>query len=138
MTVYYTTTVDENINKSIRDAVEYLCKENNINYKKQEYKVLFSNEKLLLKNNNVVFTSGSNNYLSFYGKAYLDKNKNIVETVYLENSTATVNPTENSLLVIRGGVGNSTTVEEDKDVLYFYVVPNYLLKLHDQSSWQTL
>jgi hypothetical protein len=138
MIVHQIVDINEDINNSISKALEYLCKENNINYKNQEYKVLFSNEKLFLNHNDIVFTSGSKKYLSFYGKVYTNKNKTITETVHLENDKVIINPHENSLLIIRGGVGNSTKVEEDQEILYFYIAPKYFLKLHDGLSWQTL
>jgi hypothetical protein len=126
------------INKSINEAVESMCKENNINYKKQDYKILFSKETLFFKNNDVSFTSGSKNYLSFYGKVYLTKNDKVTETIHLASSAVVIDTPENSILVLGGGVKNSTKVENDKEILHFYIAPNHLLRYHDSKLWQTL
>jgi hypothetical protein len=135
---YYLTEIDESIDKSISKAVERMCKANNINYTKQEYKILFSSQLLSLKNNNVVFTSGAKKYLSFYGRVYMNKDKKIIEKIHLDNTLVVIDPPENSILVVLGGVQTSTEVEQDSQVLHFYVAPAHLLKLHDPLSWKTL
>jgi hypothetical protein len=135
---YHLTTIDRSIDKSIANAVERICKANNINYKKQEYKILFSNHNLSSKNNDVVFVSGSKKYLSFYGRVYLNKNQKVIEKIYSDNTIVTIDPPENSILVVLGGVETSTIVEHDKDVLHFYIAPAHLLELHDPLSWKTL
>lgn len=135
---YHLTTIDRSIDKSIANAVECICKANNINYKKQEYKILFSNHNLSSKNNDVVFVSGSKKYLSFYGRVYLNKNQKVIEKIYSDNTIVTIDPPENSILVVLGGVETSTIVEHDKDVLHFYIAPAHLLELHDPLSWKTL
>lgn len=135
---YHLTTIDRSIDKSIANAVERICKANNINYKKQEYKILFSNQNLSSKNNDVVFVSGSKKYLSFYGRVYLNKNQKVIEKIYSDNTIVTIDPPENSILVVLGGVETSTIVEHDKDVLHFYIAPAHLLELHDPLSWKTL
>lgn len=129
----------QNISKSkIAQAVNILCKENKINYEKQEYKILFSNEDILLQNNNIRFTSGLKKYLSFYGKIYLNKIGNITEDIYLQDKTISLKPNTNSFLVICGGIDNSTTVDHDESLLHFYVAPSYLLDLQDQKLWQSI
>lgn len=135
---YHLTTIDRSIDKSIANAVERICKANNINYKKQEYKILFSNHNLSSKNNDVVFVSGSKKYLSFYGRVYLNKNQKVIEKIYSDNTIVTIDPPGNSILVVLGGVETSTIVEHDKDVLHFYIAPAHLLELHDPLSWKTL
>jgi len=135
---YYLTAIDGNIDKTISKAVESICKANNINYKKQEYKILFSNQMLSFRNNDVVFTSGSKKYLSFYGRVHTNKNEKIIEKIYLENTLVTIDPPENSVLIMLGGVESSTEVNQDNDILHFYIAPSHLLELHDPSSWKTL
>jgi hypothetical protein len=115
-----------------------MCKENKINCERQEYKVLVSKETLFVKNNNVRFTSGSKKYLCFYGRSYLNKNGKITETIYLKDNLVTLNPDSNELLLISGGIDNSTVVDDDETLLHFYVAPSSLLGLQDPALWQNL
>jgi hypothetical protein len=123
---------------SISTAVRAMCKENKINCERQEYKVLVSKETLFVKNNNVRFTSGSKKYLCFYGRSYLNKNGKITETIYLKDNLVTLNPDSNELLLISGGIDNSTVVDDDETLLHFYVAPSSLLGLQDPALWQNL
>lgn len=135
---YILSNLDTSVIKSITTAVKVMCKQNNINYEKQNYNVLFSNEKLFVKNNNVKFTSGSKKYLSFYGKLYSNKNGKIIENIYLKDSLITLEPEINNFLMISGGVENSTVVNNDEELLYFYVAPQTMLKMQDPGLWQNL
>jgi hypothetical protein len=135
---YLVSDIKKDINSTIKELVEYLCKENKINYKKQEYKLLFSNEKMLSQNNDMKFTSGSKNDLSFYGKIYLNKNGKVVESIYIEDDVIEVEPKDTELLIMYGGTKNSTTVEVDQELPYFYVAPSYLLEMQDLNLWQDL
>jgi hypothetical protein len=138
MIFYNLIKVEDNIYKLINNLVKNMCKLNNINYDKQEYKILFSNEKLYSKNNDVKFSSGSKKYLCFYGKIYLNKKEKIIETLYLENKIITIEPKTDDLLIMFGGTENSTFVKNNEELLYFYVAPNYLLEMHDPELWQRL
>ncbi len=124
--------------ESIKTLLECMCKENRINQKSQDYKILFSNEKVFKKNNSVLFTSGSKKYLSFYGKLYLDKKNKISETLYLENETITFEAFEDTILIISGGVNNSTNVEDEENILYFFIAPKVMLDLQEPGKWQDL
>jgi uncharacterized HAD superfamily protein len=130
--------IEKDLNSTIKELVEYMCKENKINYKKQEYKLLFSNEKMLFENNNMKFTSGSKSDLSFYGKVYLNKNGKVVESIYLDGNVIEVEPKDTELIIMYGGTKNSTTVEVDQELPYFYVAPVYLLEMQDLKLWQDL
>jgi|688.fasta_scaffold233804_3 hypothetical protein len=135
---YIVSDLGNETNSTIKTLVQSICKENKINYEKQEYHVLFSNESMLLENNDLKFTSGSKNILSFYGKIYLNKKGKIIENIFLDNETAKLEPQESDLIVIRGGIDNSTVVEIDQELLYFYVAPSSLLKSQQPNMWQTL
>lgn len=135
---YLIIDLDDSVIKSINTLVKLMCKEKNINYEKQNYKILFSNEKLFVKNNNVRYTSGLKNLLCFYGKTYSNKNGKIIENIHLEDALFTFEPKVNSLLIIYGGIDNSTVVDSDEELLYFYVAPANLLELQDPILWQTL
>jgi hypothetical protein len=138
MIKYIVSNLGNDTNSTIKTLVQSICKENKINYEKQEYHVLFSNESMLLKNNDLKFTSGSKNILSFYGKIYLNKKGKIIENIFLHDDIIKLEPKETDLIVICGGVDNSTVVEIDQDLLYFYVAPSSLLKLQQSKLWQTL
>jgi hypothetical protein len=138
MIFYSLVKTEDNVYKIINSLIKNMCKSNNINYDKQEYKILFSNEKLYFKNNNIKFSSGSKKYLCFYGKIYLNKKEKIVETLYLENEIVTIEPKIDDLLIMFGGTENSTFVENNEELLHFYVAPNYLLEMHNPKSWQKL
>jgi hypothetical protein len=135
----YSVLKIENSNiESITTLLEYMCKENKITQKSQDYKILFSNEKVFKKNNSILFTSGSKKYLSFYGKLYLDKKNKISETIYLEDETITFEVFEDTVLIISGGVSNSTMVEDDENILYFYIAPKVMLDMQEPGKWQDL
>lgn len=138
MIIYKLSNIEENILNSIKDHVSFMCKENNINYAKQDYKLLFSNEDVLRKNNGVRFTSGLKKYLCFYGKIYSGKTGFIVENIHLQDNLVTVNPERNSFLIISGGTDNSTIVEHDQKIMHFYVAPGYMLEMQDSETWQNL
>jgi hypothetical protein len=138
MTSYNLFTVKENLVSSIVEKVKFMCKENKINYDKQEYKILFSNEIDYFKNNNIKFTSGSKKYLCFYGKIYSNKKEKIIETLYIKDGLIKFEPKNDNILIMSGGITYSTIVEDDEEVIYFYVAPNYLLEMHDPESWQKL
>ena len=123
MTKYIISDVGNNVNVTIKTLVKSMCKENKINYEKQKYNVLFSNEKMFIKNNDLKFTSGSKDILSFYGKVYLNKNGKLVENIFLDDNTVQIEPKETDIIIISGGVDNSTVVEIDQELLYFYVAP---------------
>jgi hypothetical protein len=76
--------------------------------------------------------------LSLYGKLYPNKKNKIIEKIYLDEDTVEVEPTRSSLLILLGGIKNSTIVENDEEVLYFYVAPAKMLELQDSQNWQTL
>jgi len=135
---YVISSVGNDTGSTIKTLVQNICKENKINYQKQEYNILFSNEKMFLKNNDLKFTSGSKNILSFYGKIYLNKKGKLVENIFSYDSVIELEPKETDIIVIRGGVDNSTVVEVDQDLLYFYVAPSSLLKSQQPNVWQTL
>jgi hypothetical protein len=138
MISYSIININENIFNSIVHQVKFMCKENNINYEKQKYKILFSNEKIFYENNDVKFTSGIKKYLSFYGKVYLNKKETIVEKVHLENDLFVFTPENNDILIISGGIDNSTIVKNDEELLHFYVAPSNFLELQDLKLWQVL
>jgi hypothetical protein len=135
---YIISNVEDNVNNTISTLVQRMCKENKINYIKQEYKVLFSNEKMLLKYNNIKFTSGSKKDLSFYGKVYRNKKGKVVENIFLHDDFIEFEPKETELVVISGGIDNSTVVDIDQELLYFYVAPSHLLEVQDSNLWQAL
>ena len=138
MKEYILDKIQEPINEQIKKIVESMCKENKINYNKQEYRILFSNDKILFKNNSIKFTSGSKKYLSFYGKIYSDKKEKIVETIYFNNDLVNLEMQKDDLLVILGGIKNSTVVGQDEELSHFYVAPSYMLDMHDPKIWQIL
>jgi hypothetical protein len=138
MTKYIVSDVGNNVNVTIKTLVKSMCKENKINYEKQKYNVLFSNEKMFIKNNDLKFTSGSKDILSFYGKVYLNKNGKLVENIFLDDNTVQIEPKETDIIIISGGVDNSTVVEIDQELLYFYVAPSYLLESQQPNLWQSL
>jgi hypothetical protein len=129
---------DTNLIESITTTLKDMCKENKINYEKQGYKILFSNEILFSKNNGIRFTSGSKKYLCFYGRSYSDKKGNISETIYLKDAPVTFNPENDRALLISGGIDNSTIVDNDESLLHFYIAPSSLLGLQDPGLWQNL
>lgn len=124
--------------ESIKILLESMCKENKINKRSQDYKILFNNEKVFAKNNNVLFTSGSKKYMSFYGKLYLNKKNKIIETIYLEDKTVIFEAFKDTVLLIFGGVNNSTSIESEEDILYFYIAPKIMLDLQEPGKWQDL
>lgn len=136
MTQYSVSKIEGSDIESIKTLLEYMCKENRINQKSQDYKILFSNEKVFKKHNSVLFTSGSKKYLSFYGKLYLNKKNKISETIYLEDETITFEAFKDTVLIISGGVNNSTNVEDEENILYFYIAPKIMLDLQEPGKWQ--
>ncbi len=138
MTYYFFTEIEGTALESIQKVLDFMCKENNINQKRQNYKILFNKEKLFPKYNDTLFTSGSKKYLSFYGKIYLDEDSTALETIHLDNNNIVIKPSVNSLLVIFGGIKNSTVVENEEDVLYFYIAPSIMLGMQDPGKWQDL
>jgi hypothetical protein len=138
MIQYMISNIKHNTNSTIKELVELMCKENKINYKKQEYKILFSNEKMLTENNSIKFTSGSKHDLSFYGKVYSDKKGKFLEKIYLQDDILEFEPKDNELVIIYGGTKNSTVVEVSQELLYFYIAPTYLLEMQDPKLWQNL
>lgn len=138
MIYYMIVDIKDDINNVISLLVQNICKENKINYQKQEYKILFSNEKMLVRNNDIKFTSGTKNALSFYGKLYSDKKGKVIEKIYLKDDVITFEPKHDNLLIMFEGIDNSTIVDDDQDLLYFYVAPNNLITMQDPSLWQDL
>jgi hypothetical protein len=138
MIKYIVSDVVNSANVTIKTLVQSMCKENKVNYEKQKYNVLFSNEKMFIKNNDLKFTSGSKDILSFYGKIYLNKKGKLIENIFLDDNTVQIEPKETDIIVISGGVDNSTVVEIDQELLYFYVAPSYLLEAQQPNLWQSL
>ncbi len=138
MIEYIFTEVDGSELESIQKFLGFMCKENNISQKRQDYKILIKEERLFPKDNDILFTSGSKKYLSFYGKIYLSNNSKILETIYQDDQKTTLEPSVNSLLIISGGVKNSTIVESEESIRYFYIAPNHLLGLQDPEKWQDI
>lgn len=138
MTEYKIANIEDSIHKTINLIVQDICKENKINYQKQEYRVLFSNEKILVKNKDIKFTSGAKKSLSFYGKIYLNKKGKIIESIYLKDNIVQLEPKTKSLLIMCEGINNSTLVENDEILTYFYVAPQAFIKLQDPTLWQNL
>lgn len=138
MAEYYFTKLEGTEIESIKSSLSFMCKENNIHKERQNYKILVDKEKLLPKNNNIIFTSGSKKSLSFYGKLYLDIDKEIVETIYLNSQSVTIKPSNGTLLMISGGIGNSTVVQNEENIVYFYIAPQHLLELQDPEKWENL
>lgn len=138
MIEYNISKIDDSYIESIKTLLEYMCKENKINKKSQEYKILFSDEKVLKKHNSVLFTSGSKKYLSFYGKIYLNKKNKIIETIHLEDGPISFEVFDNTILIILGGINNSTNVEDEENILYFYIAPKAMLELQEPGKWQDL
>jgi hypothetical protein len=138
MTKYVVSNAGNHAKSTIKTLIQNICKENKINYEKQEYSILFSNENMFLKNNDIKFTSGSRNILSFYGKIYLNKKGKLIENIFLDNEIVKLEPKETDLIVICGGIENSTFVEIDQELLYFYVAPSSLLDAQQPKLWQTL
>jgi hypothetical protein len=138
MTDYILFDIQDNINITIKTSIKSMCKEKKINYIKQDYKILFSSEKNLITNNEVKFTSGSKDNLSFYGKVYLNKKGKIIENIFLKDYVVKLEPKENQIVIISGGLDNSTFVEIDQELLYFYIAPNNLLEAQKPNSWQSL
>ena len=138
MIFYNLIKVEDNIDKLINNLVKNMCKLNNINYDKQEYKILFSNEIDYFKNNDIKFTSGSKKYLCFYGKIYSNKKEKIIETLYMEDSLIKIEPKNDNILIMSGGIIHSTVVEHDEKIVYFYVAPSHLLEMHNPELWKKL
>lgn len=138
MTDYRLVNIKDNINNTINLLVQDICKENKINYEKQEYKVLFSNEKIFVKNNDIKFTSGAKKSLSFYGKVYSKKKGNVIESIYLKDEVIHLKVNNDSLLIMCEGIENSTEVDNDQELLHFYVAPGNLLIMQDPLLWQTI
>jgi hypothetical protein len=138
MTEYSFTEIKDSEIESIKTLLGFMCKENNIHQERQNYKISFNKEKIFIKNNHVLFTSGSKKYLSFYGKVYLNQDSKIIETIHSESQNITIEPSANSVLIISGGVSNSTTVENEEDVLYFYIAPSLMLDMHEPGKWQNI
>jgi hypothetical protein len=135
---YIFAEVDNSELESIQKFLGFMCKENNISQKRQGYKILFKEEMLFPKDNDVLFTSGSKKYLSFYGKIYLSNNGKILETIHQDDQKTILEPSVNSLLIISGGVRNSTIVDSEESVKHFYIAPSHLLGLQDPEKWQDI
>jgi hypothetical protein len=135
---YIIHNIDSDVKFLINKLVKTMCKENNINYEKQDYRVLFSDEKIFYKYNGVKFTSGFNKSFSFYGKIYSNKKNKIIENLYFKDEFFVIEPNDRSLLIMSECIDNSTFVENDEELLHFYVAPSYLLDLQDPKLWQTL
>ena len=135
---YVFTKNTEEVNKTIKSIVENMCKENKINYNKQNYMISFSDEQVLFENNGIRFTSGSKKLLSFYGKVYLDKNKKIIECIHVNEKGEFIEIEENGILVISGGIQNSTFIKNYEEIMHFYVAPKHMLNWQNPENWQTL
>ena len=135
---YAFTDTGSNELDSLQMLLSVMCKENKINQLKQDYRVFFSKEKVFIKNNNIRFTSGSKKYLSFYGKFYSDKNNKILETIHSESGDVLFRPESNTILIIFGGVDNSTVLDNDQEIIYFYIAPRHLLDLQNMENWQPI
>jgi hypothetical protein len=138
MIQYKISDISDSVHNTINLMVQDICKENKINYQKQEYRILFSNEKILVKNKDIKFTSGAKKSLSFYGKIYLNKKGKIIESIYLKDNLLQLEPKPNSLLIMCEGIDNSTLVENDEILTHFYVAPEALTRLQDPTLWQNL
>jgi hypothetical protein len=130
--------IDGSESETIQVMLNRMCKENKINQERQNYKILFSDEKVYLRNNRVHFTSGSSKYLSFYGKIYINTSGKVIETVYSKNGTVGIEPPETSILMVYGGTNNSTVVENDESILHFYIAPSHMLDMQNPENWQSL
>lgn len=133
---YFFAEINDSEIESIKTLLDFMCKENKIHKERQNYKIYFSTERIFIKHNNVLFTSGSNKSLSFYGKVYLNKDSKIIETIHLDDQDVVIHPYVNSILIMSGGVKNSTVVENEEDVLYFYIAPNLMLDMHEPDKWE--
>ena len=130
--------IDGSESETIQLMLNSMCKQNRINQEKQHYKIFFSNEKIYVRNNEVQFTSGSTKYLSFYGKVYIKTSGKVLEKIYSNNGVVEFEPPDASILMIYGGTNNSTIVEHDEDILYFYIAPSHMLDMQNPENWQTL
>lgn len=138
MIQYKISDISDSVHNTINLMVQDICKENKINYQKQEYRILFSNEKILVKNKDIKFTSGAKKSLSFYGKIYLNKKGKIIESIYLKDNLLQLEPKPNSLLIMCEGIDNSTLVENDEILTHFYVAPEAFTRGQDPTLWQNL
>jgi hypothetical protein len=138
MIEYSVAKINNSSIETIKYLLDFMCKKNKINKKKQNYKIFFSNEKIFSKNNDVLFTSGLKKYLSFYGKIYLNKKDKISETIYLQNEIVTFDALKDNVLIILGGVNNSTTVQNQEDIVYFYIAPSIMLDLQEPDKWEDI
>lgn len=120
----------------IKKQIDILCIENNINKNRQNYKILILNE--IIVPNNLVFTSGSRKTLSFYGRVYIDTGKKIKEKIYEGKTMQEFYLSPSSLIVIRGGTHSSTEIEENTQVLSFYVAPESMVSHLVLDNWQVL
>jgi hypothetical protein len=133
---YVFADIGNSVNKSIEMLLSVMCKTNKINQQKQDYRIFFSKEKMFIENNKVQFTSGSKKYLSFYGKIYVGNFGKITETIHSDSGDILLNPLNNTVLMIFGGVNNSTVLEDDQDIMYFYIAPKHTLDLQNPENWQ--
>jgi hypothetical protein len=133
---YFFSEIKDSQTESIKTLLDFMCRENKIYKERQNYKIYFNKERIFTKHNHVLFTSGSKKYLSFYGKVYLNKDSKIVETIHLDNQDIVIHPSVNSILIMSGGVKNSTVVENEEDVLYFYIAPTLMLDMHEPGKWE--
>jgi hypothetical protein len=138
MTKYVFTKTNKDIKETIKLTVEDMCKKNRINYNKQNYMISFSEEQVLFKNNGTPFTSGSKKTLSFYGKIYSDKNKKIIECIHVDEKRDYVEIDGDGILVICGGIQNSTFIKHYEEITHFYVAPSGMLEWQNPENWETL
>jgi hypothetical protein len=126
----------KNYIEEIGNELKTLCIENNINYNKQNYKILIVEE--TLKDSELIFTSGSSKTLSFYGRVYLDSDAQIVEKIHNQGGVDEHHMVRNSFIIISGGTKSSTRLSEDVQVLSFYIAPKSLIDGQFADNWKSV
>ena len=136
MTNFKIVSNDIDYIENIKNQIEILCIENNINKNKQNYKILILTE--TISPNKMIFTSGSKKTLSFYGRVYLGTGNKIKEKIHEDETIKEFYLKPNSLIIIRGGTYSSTEVERDTQILSFYVAPSSMVSHLTLDNWELL
>jgi hypothetical protein len=127
---------DFNINslkENIKAIIQNLCKEQNINFEKQDYKIsgIFNNIE-----NNTWYSLCSKKLFNFFGKYYLTDN--VLETFKNQTDEYNISVNKNDLVIALHHFYNKTYSETESKCIEFYVAPSAFVRNFKEEEWTIL
>lgn len=121
------------LQKNIKKIIQDFCKEKDINFEKQDYKIsgIFNNIE-----NNTWYSLCSKKLFNFFGKYYLDDN--ILETFKNQTDEYNILVNKNNIIIALHHFYNKTYSAVDSKCIEFYVAPSAFVRNFKEDEWTNL